>query len=400
MNRSTVGTDAIIRLFWRVIRHPRIAAKLVRLQADKRFFHILNPKASEGYAGKIRQLSLRITDVCNLRCMACGQWGKEGFLRKASIIDLKRNEVSPQRYIEVFADLARQGHYPLVYFWGGEPMLYPGTVDLIEECTGLGMPASIATNGTGIVEAAGRLQAAPLFLLQVSVDGPTAEIHNRIRPSAGTTDNFTEVQRALEAVGQERKHGLPLIASLTTLCRENSSHLADTYEMLHGKVDVCVFYLSWWIDEEAALRHEIDFSKRFGYKPGLHRGWIGTWKPDDYSEINRQFNKISAMSQRKGMPPVIVIPSVFGEDNLRRYYNDHSERFGFDECISIFQAAEINSNGDVSPCRDYHDYVVGNIKQAMLADLWGNDAYRKFRCSLRKDGLMPVCSRCCGLMGY
>ena len=100
------------------------------------------------------------------------------------------------------------------------------------------------------------------------------------------------------------------------------------------------------------------------------------------------------------MPALVILPPVLGEDNLRRYYTDHAERFGFDECISIFQAAEINSNGDVSPCRDYHDYVVGNIKQATLTELWENEAYRKFRRSIRKDGLMPVCSRCCGLMGY
>jgi len=61
---------------------------------------------------------------------------------------------------------------------------------------------------------------------------------------------------------------------------------------------------------------------------------------------------------------------------------------------------EVNSNGDVSPCRDYHDYVVGNIRQSTLTELWNSEAYKKFRCSVTRDGLMPVCTRCCGLMGY
>jgi radical SAM protein with 4Fe4S-binding SPASM domain len=99
-------------------------------------------------------------------------------------------------------------------------------------------------------------------------------------------------------------------------------------------------------------------------------------------------------------PPVTLIPSITGEDNLRAYYTDHGNYFGFNQCISIFQAVEVNSNGDLSPCRDYHDYVVGNIKEATITELWNSPAYRKFRQSLATEGLMPVCSRCCGLMGY
>jgi hypothetical protein len=44
--------------------------------------------------------------------------------------------------------------------------------------------------------------------------------------------------------------------------------------------------------------------------------------------------------------------------------------------------------------------VVGNIKDATITELWNSPAYRKFRQSLATEGLMPVCSRCCGLMGY
>jgi hypothetical protein len=35
-----------------------------------------------------------------------------------------------------------------------------------------------------------------------------------------------------------------------------------------------------------------------------------------------------------------------------------------------------------------------------MSDLWNNDRYVKFRKSIATDGLMPVCTRCCGLMGY
>jgi radical SAM protein with 4Fe4S-binding SPASM domain len=58
-------------------------------------------------------------------------------------------------------------------------------------------------------------------------------------------------------------------------------------------------------------------------------------------------------------------------------------------------------NGDVAPCRDYPDYVVGNIKEDSILDIFNNGRYRKFRQALKDmGGLFPICARCCGLMGW
>jgi radical SAM protein with 4Fe4S-binding SPASM domain len=138
----------------------------------------------------------------------------------------------------------------------------------------------------------------------------------------------------------------------------------------------------------------------FGFAPSLHRGCIGDWKLKEYGVLDQQLRELRARSRPMSFPPVILIPNISGEENLRRYYTDHSCRFGFDRCISIYNAAEVNSNGDLSPCRDFHDYVVGNIKRSSLIELWNSPAYLRFRQSIVTEGLMPVCSRCCGLMGY
>jgi radical SAM protein with 4Fe4S-binding SPASM domain len=54
----------------------------------------------------------------------------------------------------------------------------------------------------------------------------------------------------------------------------------------------------------------------------------------------------------------------------------------------------------MSPCRDYHDYIVGNVKEHTVQELWNSERYRAFRASMARDGLLPACTRCCGLMGY
>jgi radical SAM protein with 4Fe4S-binding SPASM domain len=95
-----------------------------------------------------------------------------------------------------------------------------------------------------------------------------------------------------------------------------------------------------------------------------------------------------------------MMPKLRNRDEVQTYYKDHKETFGYNQCVSIFMTLEIDSNGNVSLCRDYHDYVIGNIKTDRVKDMWNNDAAIKFRKSISEDGLMPVCRRCCGLMGF
>lgn len=402
MRRSAIDPRVLMANFLRVAAHPWIAARLAALQGEKWFFDALYPRSAEGRASRIRQVGIRITDLCNLRCRTCGQWGEGGFLLQHDPKALKQDEVTPARYQQVFADLVAHGHRPILYFWGGEPMLYPGILELVATGARLQLPVAIATNGTRVAAAAEQLVRAPLFLLQISIDGHTADLHNRLRPATGRGDNFQAIESGLEAVhkARTRRTGLPMIASLTTISRENGAHLIDIYDTFRERVDMFVFYLSWWIDEADAAAHEQDFSRRFGSKPTLHRGWIGQWKADDHTGLAGQIEALLSRSREPGAVPVTFIPFLRGEEALAAYYTNHRERFGYDQCISIFQVIEVNSNGDVSPCRDYHDYVVGNVKTTTLSELWNSERYLAFRRSLATEGLMPVCSRCCGLMGY
>ncbi|MFH1139013.1 MAG: SPASM domain-containing protein [Pseudomonadota bacterium] len=324
-------------------------------------------------------------------------------MRGRDLKELKKNEVPPEVHAGLLHDLKDSGQRPLIYFWGGEPMLYAGVLDLVDLAASLKMPVSIATNGRGIARAAARLVAAPLFLLQISVDGPDADTHNHARPAAGKGNNFSEALDALEAVKRERRgtrSGLPLIASLTVINHGNYRRLTDIYRTLRDKVDLMVFYPSWWIDEAAAQAHDQDFHRRFGFHPTRHRGWLGIAKPGDLEALEQELEELKKLSSARNATPATLVPPLNGRDEIRTYYTDHADFLGYRQCVSIFQTPEINSNGDVSPCRDYHDFVVGNIKDAPLTELWNSFRYRLFRDSAAREGPMPVCSRCRGLMGY
>jgi len=120
--------------------------------------------------------------------------------------------------------------------------------------------------------------------------------------------------------------------------------------------------------------------------PALHRGWIGQWKTDDHAALAGQVETLLARSRRPGAVPVTFIPFLRGKMLLTAYYTDHRQTFGYEPVRVHFPGDEINSNGDVSPCRDYHDYVVGNIKTELLSELWNSERYVAFRRSSRPTG--------------
>jgi radical SAM protein with 4Fe4S-binding SPASM domain len=188
--------------------------------------------------------------------------------------------------------------------------------------------------------------------------------------------------------------------TLTTISRANHTDLVSIYERFAPVADMCIFYLSWWIDQEHADRHTEDYARRFGEKPRRHYGWIGEWSTFNVKALSTELDELRRRARGKNRAPVYVMPDIEGETALRRYYTEHGERFGFTECSSIYTNPEIDSDGSLSPCRDYHDYVVGNVRDKTITELWNNDKYVRFRKSISNEGLMPVCSRCCGLMGF
>ena len=106
------------------------------------------------------------------------------------------------------------------------------------------------------------------------------------------------------------------------------------------------------------------------------------------------------LSAEEGRCPPMMMPELTTKKDINTYYKDHTETFGYNQCVSIYMTLEIDSNGDVSLCRDYHDYIIGNIQKDKVEDMWNNEAAVKFRQSISREGVMPVCRRCCGLMGF
>lgn len=374
------------------------------LQLAKKTFNLRHPfGAKHGYGDSINLVGVRITDMCNLRCHSCGQWGDNGYLLNKSLKELKQREVPVSVYKRLADQIVEAGWTPIWYFWGGEPMLYPGLLELMEYIHKLGMQITLVTNATRVAENAPEI-AKCCQVFYISVDGPDAMTHNTQRPGVSTAhDNFKAVKAALVEVKKEKEKSnsvFPFIVPLTTITKYNAERLVDIYDFSSEYADIHVFYLAWWIDEMSAKDHAEDFEGRFGFLPTTHYGWIGSWKDFDYDLVYESYQQmLDRFSENKSCLPTLM-PRLNSKEEIKEYYTDHKATFGYDQCVSIFSTIEIDSNGDVSLCRDYHDYTIGNIKKNSVQEMWNNEAARAFRSSISVNGTMPACRRCCGLMGF
>ncbi|MCM2414919.1 MULTISPECIES: GTP 3',8-cyclase MoaA [unclassified Streptomyces] len=110
-------------------------------------------------------LRVSLTDRCNLRCTYCMpeeglQWlAKPDLLSDDEIVRLVRIAVTQLGITEV-------------RFTGGEPLLRPGLVSIVEQCAALAPrpKMSLTTNGIGLKRTAAALKAAGLDRVNVSLD--------------------------------------------------------------------------------------------------------------------------------------------------------------------------------------------------------------------------------------
>ncbi|MEV5970597.1 GTP 3',8-cyclase MoaA [Streptomyces sp. NPDC051921] len=117
------------------------------------------------YGRVATDLRVSLTDRCNLRCTYCMpeeglQWlAKPDLLTDDEIVRLVRVAVTELGVTEV-------------RFTGGEPLLRPGLVGIVERCAALTPRPrmSLTTNGIGLKRTAAALEAAGLDRVNVSLD--------------------------------------------------------------------------------------------------------------------------------------------------------------------------------------------------------------------------------------
>jgi radical SAM protein with 4Fe4S-binding SPASM domain len=182
----------------------------------------------------LRILFWETTVRCNLACAHCRRLESDD----ASAADLSTR--AAEALIEQLAELGRrQPQMPMLIFSGGEPLCRDDLFHLIGLARRRGIATALATNGTMIDGAiAQQIADSGIARVSVSLDGATADVHDKMRQLPGAFDAAVAGIRHVHDLGVRFQINM-------TLTKHNAGQLAQVYELAGslGAVAVHIFML-------------------------------------------------------------------------------------------------------------------------------------------------------------
>jgi MoaA/NifB/PqqE/SkfB family radical SAM enzyme len=256
------------------------------------------------------QVTISITEDCPNRCQHCAlpNSGRRLFLEPQFAVNLIRQCL----------DLGTT----LIIFDGGEPSLYKDLPRLVRSVDERAV-STLFTSGAGFTsQLAFQLKEAGLQAVNVSLDSPDADEHDRMRGRVGA---FSD---ALQAISSSLKAGL-LVDIYAVLRHQNIGQL----QQFHKLAKDCG-------------AHELTF---FEVVPtGRWTGVEGvTLTEEDHAALDRYVSGAS-------LPRIFSVPSAF-------------RAFG---CFGANSWLHITPGGDVYPCACFPESW-GNVLREPLSVIWG-----------------------------
>ncbi|GAB7388151.1 TIGR04053 family radical SAM/SPASM domain-containing protein [Bacillaceae bacterium] len=257
---------------------------------------------------------------------------------------------------------------PLLVFTGGDPLMREDLYDLAEYAIKKGMHVSMTPSATPRVtkEAIRRAKEVGLSRWAFSIDGPTAELHDRFR---GTKGSFALTMRAIEYL-----HEMEIPVQInTTVSRYNVNDLEQLAKQVEklGAVLWSVFFLvptgRGKIDDIISpVQHELvlhwlyELSKTSPYDvkataaPHYRRVVIQRRQQEERGKTKGSGQSRSAASQVKGI--------TRSGDGLGRAPKGVNDGNGF---LFISHIGEVNPSG-------FLPLNCGNVREKPLAEIYRN----------------------------
>ncbi len=321
----------------------------------------------------LRMLFWETTVRCNLACAHCRRLESN----EAGVADLSTDQ--GEALIDELAELGRrQPQMPVLVFSGGEPFCRRDLFTLMERARQQGIILALATNGTTINrEKAQQIRDSGVARVSVSLDGATAEVHDRMRQIPGAFD------RALEGIRHLHDAGVPFQINVT-LTKQNVHQLEAVYELAKslGAVAVHIFML---------------------VPVGCGQVLAGTdmLSPQQYEQIMRD---ICALESRGEIQIKVTCGPHYERIKrqsvrsapVRAYQetphgvttNPHPQSKG---CLAGLGVLFVSHRGDVYPC-GYLPVNCGNILEKRLIEIWDSSGdLARMRDVAALEGKCGVC---------
>jgi radical SAM protein with 4Fe4S-binding SPASM domain len=283
-----------------------------------------------------------------------------------------------------------------VFLWGGETLQYPDLIPLVRYVKKHGKFCSLITNGTYLPKYARELVESGIDAVDVSLDA-AEQTHDRLRGVKGTFRAALEGIRLLTSEREARGLKAPRVHISTVLLPETVGELPELIREVRdaGAASIILCRLQYTTAEQGKA-HEAVFQELFQVTPTSWKGFAMQAEPDGAEKVRVAVEAILANPDYRGF--VSWWEGNWSPTTLAQYYRDPTTAAPANRaCGFPWDAVSICPSGDVSPCPDYPDVIVGNVHSKSFRAIWNGPKYREFRQHLAKRGRFPICSSCCQL---
>ena len=350
---------------------------LGRLKETLRFdYRFLN-----GYSFLPDTVRIDLTYRCNLRCKICFEFGED----LSEVIKEEKPEKTEDLPFDNLIRLLKEISYfkPTLYLSGGEPLIYPNILELLEFIKKKNFYCLINTNGILLKEFAQTLVKLSVDRLVISIDGPE-EAHNLNRGK--TFNKITEGIKYLNTQKRIRKTIFPLIRINSLITPFNSEHLIDMVDIAEElEAESLSFQHPMFANEQMRKSYvegksgkDIDGINILGF---TYEGGIN---------VDAILEQARIIESRKSKLKIYFYPHI--KLNELHYYYDSLDYAFKKVCYTPWRKVMVTPTGDTGPCVHY---PLGNIKGDSFTTLWNGAKYKNFRNTIKKRGLFSGCERCC-----
>jgi len=364
-------------------------------------------------------VQLRVTNLCNLRCKMCGQWGDTGIFRSHSAPDAgdgalerariqeligAKRQLSLSDYVRLLDEIA--AWQPIVSLFGGEPLLYPDILPLVREIKKRGLTCTIITNGGRLEALADELVDSGIDSIAVSIDG-TPDRHDAIRGRAGSFERAAAGVRAVARARERANRALPMQIAILPITELNLDVIAPAVDALRElPLDTINVGLRWFVPKHAGAEYERVMRDELGVAATSWKGFDFEWPSGNGHErqmlelvrLLKGLRRKRFLDSARGKPWTSFVPDVPAA-GVPEYFSNFGATFGHDMCPVAWYFAQVEPDGEVTFCGDFPDYFIGNVRKEPFRDIWGGEKARRFRAKLAREPL-PICARCCGNFVY
>jgi SynChlorMet cassette radical SAM/SPASM protein ScmE len=293
------------------------------------------------------RVTLNLTNQCNLLCRYCA----------VSSTKNAPGDLSSENWISIIDELAQIKVFQLVIS-GGEPFLRQDLLAIIKHIARHSFRLAINTNATLIQEniAAYLRDYNRLNYIQVSLDGPDAASHDRIRGKGS-------FKRLVTGIKMLSHYDIPFYF-FVVVHQKNHKHIEDIIQFAYDTGAYQVAF-SPIVPQGSALKHLKDLWLSFEEGKAVEA---------ELRRLKRLHPDLVGGTLMQGIEWMDEISEIAAEEEFDRESNYISS------CGGSISECAIRPDGEVIPCDRLWEYGVGNMREESFQNIWlHGEGFKKFR---------------------